>query len=49
MRKKKLIVEDQFIEANNFQMILEKEGYPVCAIARSVRMALELDIILNSK
>ena len=49
MRKKILIVEDQFIEANNLQMILEKEGYRVCAIARSVPIALELDIILNSK
>ena len=42
MRKKILIVEDQFIEANNLQMILEKEGYRVCAIARSVPIALEI-------
>src|SRR5258705_767570 len=42
MRKKILIVEDQFIEANDLQMILEKEGYRVCAIARSVPIALEI-------
>jgi two-component system response regulator HydG len=42
MRKKILIVEDQFIEANNLQIILEKEGYRVCAIARSVPIALEI-------
>jgi len=42
MRKKILIVEDQFIEANNLQRILEKEGYRVCAIARSVPIALEI-------
>lgn len=42
MKKKILIVEDQFIEANNLQMILEKAGYLVCAIARSVPVALEI-------
>ncbi len=42
MKKKILIVEDQFIEANNLQMILEKEGYKVCTIARSVPIALEI-------
>jgi DNA-binding NtrC family response regulator len=47
MRKKILIVEDQFIEANNLQMILEKAGYKVCSIARSVPVALE--IIENEK
>ena len=47
MRKKILIVEDQFIEANNLQMILEKAGYNVCSIARSVPVALE--IIENEK
>lgn len=41
MKKKILIVEDQFIEANNLQMILEKSGYRVCGIARSVPVALE--------
>ena len=42
MKKKILIVEDQFIEANNLQMILEKAGYRVCGIARSVPSALEI-------
>jgi DNA-binding NtrC family response regulator len=34
--KKILIVEDEFIEANNLEMILEKAGYIVTGIARSV-------------
>lgn len=42
MKKNILIVEDQFIEANNLQMILEKAGYKVCGIARSVPVALEM-------
>jgi two-component system response regulator HydG len=42
MKKKILIVEDQFIEANNLQMILERTGYIVCGIARSVPIALEI-------
>jgi two-component system, NtrC family, response regulator HydG len=42
MKKKILIVEDQFIEANNLQMILEKSGYHVTGIARSVPVALEI-------
>lgn len=42
MKKKILIVEDQFIEANNLQIILEKAGYSVCTIARSVPVALEV-------
>lgn len=42
MKKKILIVEDQFIEANNLQIILEKAGYHVCSIARSVPIALEI-------
>lgn len=42
MSQKILIVEDQFIEANNLQMILEKSGYIVCGIARSVKIALDL-------
>jgi DNA-binding NtrC family response regulator len=42
MSQKILIVEDQFIEANNLQMILEKSGYMVTGIARSVKAALEL-------
>ncbi|GGH76920.1 DNA-binding NtrC family response regulator [Filimonas zeae] len=42
MSQKILIVEDQFIEANNLQMILEKSGYVVSGIARSVKAALDL-------
>lgn len=42
MKGKILIVEDQFIEANNLQMILERAGYAVCGIARSVPAALTL-------
>ena len=42
MKKKILIVEDQFIEANNLQMILERADYLVCGIARSVPEALEM-------
>lgn len=41
MKGKILIVEDQFIEANNLQMILERAGYAVCGIARSVAIALK--------
>jgi len=35
-----LIVENQFVEANNLRIILRKAGYLVCTIARSVREAL---------
>lgn len=42
MREKILIVEDQFIEANNLEMILERAGYQVCGIARSVQSALTI-------
>src|SRR6202012_3709029 len=42
MRKKVLIVEDEFIEANNLQLILEKAGYDVCPIAFSVLAALRV-------
>lgn len=42
MNKRLLIVEDQFIEANNLQMILERAGYGVIGIARSVPIALDL-------
>ena len=42
MKTKILIVEDQFIEANNLQMILERAGYHICGIARSVPVALKL-------
>ena len=37
-----LIVEDQFIEANNLRLILRKAGYGVCSIARSVNAALTI-------
>lgn len=40
MKAKILIVEDQFIEANNLRIILKKAGYTVCEIARSVPEAL---------
>lgn len=40
MQQRIMIVEDQFIEANNLQMILERAGYYVCSIARSVQSAL---------
>ena len=39
MKQKILIVEDQFIEANNLQMILERAGHRVCTIAQSVHEA----------
>jgi len=37
-----LIVEDQFIEANNLKLILKKAGYLVCSIARSVPEGLKI-------
>jgi DNA-binding NtrC family response regulator len=37
-----LIVEDQFIEANNLRLILKKEGYSVLPIAHSVEDAREI-------
>jgi response regulator of citrate/malate metabolism len=42
MDKKVLIVEDQFVEANDLQLMLRKAGYDVCGIARSVDIAEEL-------
>ena len=42
MSKKVLIVEDQFVEANDLQLILKKAGYGVCGIARSVPIAQEM-------
>ena len=42
MKTKILIVEDQFIEANNLKMILTAAGYMVCGIASSVADALRL-------
>ena len=44
MSKKILIVEDQFVEANDLQLILKKAGYEVCGIARSVPIAQEMII-----
>ena len=37
-----LIVEDQFIEANNLKLILRKEGYSVLPIAHSVEDAQQI-------
>ncbi|MFC0773443.1 sigma 54-interacting transcriptional regulator [Terrimonas alba] len=42
MSKKVLIVEDQFVEANDLQLILKRAGYEVCGIARSVAIAQEM-------
>lgn len=42
MKKKVLVVEDQFIEANNLRIILEKAGYHVCKLVMSVAKALEV-------
>jgi DNA-binding NtrC family response regulator len=42
MNEKVLIVEDQFIEANDLRLMLEKAGYHVSGIARSVQKALEI-------
>jgi DNA-binding NtrC family response regulator len=42
MKKKILIVEDQFIEAHDLQLVLEKAGYMVTGIARSVDIALKM-------
>jgi DNA-binding NtrC family response regulator len=36
MKKKILIVEDQFVEADYLRMMLTRAGYPLCEIARSV-------------
>src|SRR5688500_8135694 len=41
-KQKVLIVEDQFVEANDLQIMLAKAGYEVCGIARSVVNAQEL-------
>jgi DNA-binding NtrC family response regulator len=42
MKTKVLIVEDQFIEANNLKIILTRAGYIVCSFARSVPEALKI-------
>ncbi|HEU4790892.1 MAG TPA: sigma 54-interacting response regulator [Flavobacterium sp.] len=41
LKKKILIVEDQFIEAHDLQLILEKADYEVMGLVRSVAQALE--------
>jgi len=42
VNKKVLIVEDQFVEANDLQLMLKKAGYEVTGIARSVDIAEEM-------
>src|SRR4051812_28274926 len=42
MKKKVLIVEDEFVAANDLQIMLQKAGYEVCGIARSVELAENL-------
>src|SRR5476651_1683402 len=42
MKIKVLIVEDQFIEANNLKIMLKKAGYEICTLARSVPEALHI-------
>lgn len=42
MTEQILIVEDEFIVANDLKLILEKAGYKVCGIAASVAEAREL-------
>jgi DNA-binding NtrC family response regulator len=42
MKKKILIVEDEFVAANDLQIMLQKAGYEVCGIARSVQLAEDL-------
>ncbi|RYZ55334.1 MAG: response regulator [Sphingobacteriales bacterium] len=42
MALKVLIVEDQFIEANNLEIMLEEAGYLVSGIAKSVPEAVDL-------
>ena len=42
MHESVLIVEDQFVEANDLHLMLQKAGYRVTGIARSVPKALEL-------
>ena len=42
MREKILIVEDEFIVANDLRLMLGKAGYQVCGIASSVELARKL-------
>lgn len=41
MREKLLIVEDEFIVANDLRMMLVNAGYDVCGIAATVEAAKE--------
>lgn len=47
MKEKLLIVEDEFIVANDLKIMLEKAGYSICGIAPSVPKALELIEIMQ--
>ncbi|PZR25404.1 MAG: sigma-54-dependent Fis family transcriptional regulator [Citrobacter freundii] len=42
MKERILIVEDEFIVANDLRMTLQEKGYSVCGIAGSVEHALQL-------
>jgi DNA-binding NtrC family response regulator len=42
MKEKILIVEDEFVEASYLRSMLNRAGYTVCGVARSVEKALEL-------
>ena len=42
MKERYLIVEDQFVEADYLRMMLEKAGYAVTGISRSVQQAKEM-------
>lgn len=42
MKENILIVEDEFIVANDLRIILQKAGYKICGIAPSVAKAIEL-------
>jgi DNA-binding NtrC family response regulator len=42
MSEKVLIVEDEFIVANDLRLILQRAGYEVCGIAPSVKEALDI-------
>ncbi|QEC40280.1 sigma 54-interacting transcriptional regulator [Pseudobacter ginsenosidimutans] len=42
MKKKLLIVEDEFVVANDLRLILQKVGYQVCGMADSFQSALDM-------
>lgn len=42
MKEQILIVEDQFVEAEDLRLLMEKAGYDVTGVARSVPQALEM-------